>query len=159
MTNSIVHEPKNVNIERAIADDIAAIKAIVNAAYSKYTERLGKPPAPMSSDYHTLVAANKVYVLRASDDICGSIVLDQEDTAITVNNLVVHPNFQGLGFGRALMEYAEKAARTRGLKAVSLFTNEKMHENIEIYTKMGFKVTERKTDEGFSRVYFRKTLL
>ncbi|MBA1271797.1 hypothetical protein [Stutzerimonas azotifigens] len=56
------------------------------------------------------------------------------------------------------MAYAEDQARTAGLPALTLFTNEKMHENIAIYTKAGFLETRRMTDNGFNRVYFRKDL-
>jgi ribosomal protein S18 acetylase RimI-like enzyme len=57
-----------------------------------------------------------------------------------------------------LMEHAEKIARSRNLHAVTLYTNEKMHENIALYSKLGFAEIDRRTDEGYARVYFRKEL-
>jgi len=58
-----------------------------------------------------------------------------------------------------LMDHAEDMARAQGLAAVTLFTNEKMHENIALYTKIGFTETGRKTEDGFNRVFFRKNVL
>ena len=145
-------------VERAKAEDVPAIKPMVDAAYSKYIERLGKLPAAMNSDYEELVETQNVYVLRIGGHMVGSILLSRDGDAIKVNNLVVDPSVQGRGYGRVLMDYAEAMARAQGLAAVTLFTNEKMHENIVLYTKIGFTETGRKAEDGFNRVFFRKNL-
>lgn len=58
-----------VLIERATVQDADAIKRMVVAAYSKYVERIGREPAPMTTDYHAVIAAGTqdVYVLRTRD--------------------------------------------------------------------------------------------
>jgi ribosomal protein S18 acetylase RimI-like enzyme len=145
-------------VERAKAEDVFAIKIMVVAAYSKYIERLGKLPAAMNSDYDKLLETQNVYVLRLGGRVVGSILLSRDGDAIKVNNLVVDPSAQGRGYGRALMDYAEYMARAQGLAAVTLFTNEKMHENIALYMKIGFTETGRKAEDGFNRVFFRKNL-
>ena len=145
-------------VERAKAEDVFAIKLMVDAAYSKYIERLGKLPAAMNSDYDKLLETQNVYVLRLGGRVVGSILLSRDGDAIKVNNLVVDPSAQGRGYGRALMDYAEDVARAQGLAAVTLFTNEKMHENIALYMKIGFTETGRKAEDGFNRVFFRKNL-
>ena len=145
-------------IALAAADDVAAIKPMVDAAYAKYIGRLGKLPAAMAADYGALVTAQTVYVLRASGRVLGSIMLTADGDSLNVNNLVVDPAAQGRGYGRMLMDHAEDVARAQGLAAVTLFTNEKMHENIALYRKIGFTEMGRRTEEGFNRVYFRKAL-
>ena len=145
-------------VERAKAEDVFAIKLMVDAAYSKYIERLGKLPAAMNSDYDKLLETQNVYVLRLGGCVVGSILLSRDGDAIKVNNLVVDPSAQGRGYGRALMDYAEDVARAQGLAAVTLFTNEKLHENIALYMKIGFTETGRKAEDGFNRVFFRKNL-
>lgn len=153
-----------VVIEEALLSDAEAIKQIVIAAYSKYVSRMGgQEPAPMTADYHTIIASDsqQVFVLRRQDDgtVVGSILLsDPGDGSIKVNNLVVGAASQGRGHGRLLMRFAEGVARERGRTALTLFTNEKMTENVVLYPKMGFVEVERKVDEGYARVYFRKTL-
>ena len=145
-------------VERAKAEDVPAIKPMVDAAYSKYIERLGKLPAAMYSDYDKLLETQNVYVLRIRGRVVGSILLSRDGDAIKINNLVVDPTAQGRGYGRVLMDYAEQTARAQGLAAVTLFTNEKMHENIALYTKIGFTETGRRAEDGFNRVFFRKNL-
>jgi GNAT superfamily N-acetyltransferase len=149
---------ENLAIERAKAKDVAAIRRMVEAAYSIYTERLGRLPAPMTADHEELVQTQNVFVLRLRGEVVGSVLLFRHGDSIKVNNLVVDPSAQGCGYGRFLMEYAERTAREHGLCAVTLFTNEKMLENIALYTKIGFVEIGRKTEDGFRRVYFRKRL-
>lgn len=165
------HAPKaasasthGVEIEEALVSDAEAIKQIVLAAYSKYVPRMGgQEPAPMAADYHTIIASRsqEVFVLRRQGDgkVLGSVLLsDPGDGSIKVNNLVVDAAAQGRGYGRLLMDFAEGVARERGRAALTLFTNEKMTENIVLYPKMGFVEVGRRVEDGYSRVYFRKAL-
>jgi hypothetical protein len=43
-------------LRQAGQDDHAMIEAIVRAAYTKYIDRIGKPPGPMLDDYRRLIA-------------------------------------------------------------------------------------------------------
>lgn len=49
-------------------------------------------------------------------------------------------------------------SRNGGFGAVTLYTNERMTENIELYKKLGFEETERRLEKGYHRVYMRKTV-
>ena len=53
-------------------------------------------------------------------------------------------------------EYAEKAARDNRLNAVELYTNEAMTENLAMYPSLGYLEIERKEQDGYKRVFFRK---
>jgi len=55
-----------------------------------------------------------------------------------------------------MVEYAERAASVRNLQAVELYTNEAMTENMAMYQNMGYVEIERKQQDGFARVFFRK---
>ncbi|KAK7417423.1 hypothetical protein QQX98_004542 [Neonectria punicea] len=120
----------DATISRAKPEDIPAIKVIVDEAYSKYIERIGKPPAPMTTNYNELLNTHDIFVLRrdATNTIVGSIILgiDGESDSIKINNLVVDPAAQGRGYGRVLMNYAEELARSQGRPTLTLFTNVKI---------------------------------
>ena len=133
---------------------------MVVAAYSKYIERIGKPPAPMIADYDEVIRTHEVFILQDEGfEIVGSIVLsvNHETNVVVIDNLVVHPSAQGRGFGRVLLACAEDVARAERCVALMLYTNVKMYENLGMYVKMGFLETERRTEDGFERVYFRKS--
>ncbi|KAJ5752574.1 acyl-CoA N-acyltransferase [Penicillium odoratum] len=150
-------------IQRATAQDIPSIKSMVNSAYSKYIERIGKPPAPMSANYEEIMKTHDIFVLKdekINDEIVGSIVLrvERNNHSVQIDNLVVGPAAQGRGYGRVLLECGEDVARSQNCLALTLFTNVKMYENLGMYVKMGFVEIGRRTEDGFERVYFRKDL-
>ncbi|KAF5594294.1 acetyltransferase [Fusarium pseudocircinatum] len=150
----------DLTLTRAQASDIPSIQFMVNAAYEKYTPRIGKPPAPMSADYTSLLTTHDIFILRATQSPVGALVLQYEpgSSAIKIENLVVNPSAQGRGYGKVLMRYAEDFARSRRRNALELYTNVKMFENLGLYLKMGFVETGRREEDGFERVYFRKEL-
>ncbi|KAK8076305.1 acetyltransferase [Apiospora phragmitis] len=193
----------DVQVIRATRDHVPAIRAMVQDAYAKYVDRIGKPPAPMLEDYEKILeeGTQEVWVLvqrstrdassptpnsdgektvqqqqqqvdleeeedkekstnMAAPEAVGSIILapDSVGAALKINNLVVDPGFQGKGYGRVLMGFAEELARARGLHKLTLFTNVMMWENIGLYAKLGFSETGRKVEDGYERVYFEKGL-
>ena len=60
--------------------------------------------------------------------------------------------------GRALLEFAEREAVRRGFASVHLCTNSRMTENQLLYPKIGYVEYDRRTEAGYDRVYYRKTL-
>lgn len=49
-------------------------------------------------------------------------------------------------------------ARERGAPALTLYTSEKMAENLALYARLGYRETGRRAEDGFARVYMVKTL-
>ena len=150
--------PNNMKIEIATADDHDQLRALFRAAYLKHVSRIGKEPEPMTIDYRPKVKQELVYVIRKDAAIIGAIVLENREKYLYLGNLAVSPEHQGKGVGRCLLKFAEEEALRRGYFEISLYTNEKMWENITIYSKYGYKETGRKEENGFKRVYFTKTL-
>lgn len=75
-----------------------------------------------------------------------------------LENVAVDPRFQGLGLGRQLIDYVEQQARSGGYDSIQLYTNAKMTENLRLYPRLGYEEFDRRLEDGFDRVYFRKTL-
>jgi ribosomal protein S18 acetylase RimI-like enzyme len=156
--------PDGLAAVRAREEDIPKIKAITNSAYAKYVDRIGKPPAPMTTDWRAMLQSqsHEVWTLRKTpdDELVGAIVLQGDRThgALKINNVVVEPAFQGRGYGKLLLDFAEQAARTKRLRKMSLFTNVLMYENMRLYPKLGFTEVERKHEDGYDRVYYIKEL-
>lgn len=150
-----------ITITKATVEDVPIVKSMIDSAYSKYIERIGKPPAPMAANYYEIIKTHGIFLLKSPEHhTVGSIVLKyvSNTRSVQIDNIVVDPSAQGHGYGRVLMDYAENVARSHGCPALELYTNVKMYENLELYPKMGFVETESKTEDGFERVYFRKDL-
>ena len=45
-----------------------------------------------------------------------------------------------------------------GFDRIELYTNAAMRENIEYYPRLGYKEIGRHEEDGFERVFFRKSL-
>ncbi|MBT8357148.1 MAG: GNAT family N-acetyltransferase [Deltaproteobacteria bacterium] len=147
------------SIRIAKPEDEKSIIKCVNDSYSKFIGRIGKKPAPMLDEYNSKIQNNWVHVFEKNNKIVGIIILVPNSDHIYLGNLAVHPIFQGQGIGRQLLLHAESFAKSHGLTEIRLFTNEAMHENLTIYSKFGYIETERKTENGYKRVYFKKKVL
>jgi ribosomal protein S18 acetylase RimI-like enzyme len=140
--------------------DVEAIVRCVRAAYQVYVERLGRQPAPMTADYAALIECSGTFVVRdpSADDVLAVVVLHPAPPALWIDNVAVHPRAQHRGLGRSLLSFAERHARAAGLSELRLYTNQAMTENIALYTSLGYEETDRRLDQGFLRVFFRKPL-
>jgi ribosomal protein S18 acetylase RimI-like enzyme len=130
----------------------------VRAAYAGYVGRIGKQPAPMLEDYSALIRAGEVWVLAGDGEVLGVLVIRPAEDHLFLSNVAVSPGHQGRGLGRELVAFAEEKAAEHGMPEVRLYTNEKMHENLGVYAKLGFEETERGLDGGYRRVFMRKRL-
>ena len=146
------------SVRPAEPEEAAAVGDLVRASYSKYVERIGGEPAPMLEDYAALVRAGEVWVLAEGGEVLGVLVMRPAEDHLFVDNVAVAPGHQGRGLGRELVAFAEARARRDGLPEVRLYTNEKMHENLAVYARLGFEETGRRLDGGYQRVFMRKWL-
>jgi GNAT superfamily N-acetyltransferase len=102
----------------------------------------------------------EVYIATDDHDTFqGFIVFYPEEGHILLENVAVLPRAAGRGVGKTLIGFCENAARQRGMNAVHLYTNEKMTDNLSIYPKFGYVEVARRTEHGFNRVYFEKSLI
>ena len=142
----------------ATAADVGAIRAVVDAAYSKWIPLIGRKPLPMTADYEALVAAGNVRVLKEGSAIVGVLVLVDESDHLLLDNVCVAPPRQGQGIGLRLLAFAEDEARRRGFSEIRLFTNVTFTENIALYLRHGYEETHRAGQDGFERCFMRKSL-
>lgn len=131
---------------------------LVDDAYGHYVERLGQPPGPMTEDYAAVIRDREVSLVESEGAIVGVLVLGLTDEGFTIDNVAVHPSRRGEGVGRALLELAEEEARRAGFDSVHLYTHEKMAENLALYERVGYSEDERRSEQGFSRVFMSKRL-
>jgi ribosomal protein S18 acetylase RimI-like enzyme len=145
-------------IRRGSEEEVPAIEGIVRAAYQHYIPRIGKPPQPMTDNYHAQVASGNVWVLVVDREIVGLVVLVPEADSLLLENIAVAPEKQRLGFGRRLIEFAEARARQCGYRKIHLYTHELMHENLAWYARLGYQETSHRLDSGFPRVFMSKPI-
>ncbi|MGH3300809.1 MAG: GNAT family N-acetyltransferase [Streptosporangiaceae bacterium] len=145
-----------VELRQATAADLPAVQRVIAAAYDRYLSRMDPPPAPLLRDYGAAIDSGDVWV--TGTPIVGLISLTPTGDVMLIENVAVDPAQQGTGLGRRLMEFAEQQATQRGIRRLALYTNEVMTENQAIYAHLGYRVTDRRTEAGYRRLYLEKTL-
>ena len=143
-------------IRPATAADVPAVKAVTDAAYTHYIERIGVVPVPMEADHAANVAAGKVFVTGAP--VIGLVVIEAREDHLFLDSIAVHPDAHGKGVGRRLLHFVDARARALGLPEVRLYTTAMMWENQKIYPKYGYELIERREDGPYDRIHYRKRL-
>ena len=147
-----------LEIRAAAIGDLTEVQRIARAAYAIYVPRIGREPAPMVADFASQIGDGQVFLAIEAGRAAGFIVCFARPTDYFIENIAVDPISQGKGVGRELMAFAETRAGAMGLTRLELYTNAKMHENLALYPRLGWRETDRRTEDGFDRVYFAKTL-
>jgi GNAT superfamily N-acetyltransferase len=145
-------------IRLAAPDDLEAVRRCVDAAFTPYVARIGKPPAPMLQDYAALIGKGRIHVLEGPKGLVGMLVSEPHADHLFVDTIAIDPAHHGKGFGRTLMSFAETEARRLGLLEIRLYTHERMTETLPFYSALGFVETRRPVEDGYARVYLRKAL-
>lgn len=146
-------------IRQAVADDEDAVRACAEQAYAQYVSVIGRKPAPMLADFRAQIAAGFVHLCIAEqEELRGFIVFYPEDQHMLLENVAVSKAGRGKGIGKALIQFCEAQATRLGLGSVCLYTNEKMTDNLSIYPRLGYVEVQRRSEDGFDRVYFEKRL-
>jgi hypothetical protein len=93
ISHSISPSESKLTLLKATVEDIPAIKAMVDAAYSRYIDRIGKAPAPMTEDWYQVIRTHEILILRDNKRILGSITFHKNEptNSLKIDNVVVDP--------------------------------------------------------------------
>ena len=146
-----------INIRSALKGDAKMMQAIASAAYQPYIKEIGRKPAPMIADFDTHIAKDVCLVLWLAGKIAGYAVILHRADGYWLENIAVYPEHHKKGLGTALIEAVEAIIRPRA-DHYQLYTNIVMQSNTRWYLSLGFKQTKEAMEDGFHRLYFKKTL-
>ncbi|MFG2192444.1 GNAT family N-acetyltransferase [Streptomyces sp. NPDC048639] len=141
-------------IRAATPADASAVRAVTEAAYHPYVERIGVRPAPMDADVGADIAAGRVFV--TGDPVVGVLVLVPHGDHLLLESVAVRPDAHGRGIGGRLLDFAESFAREHGLPEVRLCTHVLMTENQRIYGRRGYEETARGRPDRHHRIHYSK---
>jgi ribosomal protein S18 acetylase RimI-like enzyme len=147
-----------VRIRRAAAPDASAVRDLVQRSYAPYVARMNRRPAPMDQNYDDLLDTSDSWLAEDDGRIIGVIVTRLYPDHLLIETVAVLPEAQRHGVGSQLLELAEDHAVACGLHEVRLYTNEVMTENLVFYPRHGYRETGRAVQDGFRRVFFKKTV-
>lgn len=149
---------ETLKIRKANPAEEAAVVNCIQKAYQKYIVRIGKKPGPMLNHYLPLIVDGNVFCGEFSREIVGVLVLKKLDSYMLLDNVALLPEFQGRGFGKQLVAFAEHYSSENNCNEIRLYTNVEMTENIEFYRKLEYSEYSIIQEDGYERVYFKKKL-
>ena len=110
----------------------------------------------MRVDVTSAMTKGSISIAKIDSELVGFAIHYEQGDCEQLENIAVLPSHQAKGIGKQLLQHIEQISKNKGKSRIELYTNELMHENIAIYTHLGYTETHRKTEDGFSRVYFAK---
>lgn len=105
---------------------------------------LVRPQNDPRKDIHRKLKVNPEWFLVGEHEgrVVASAIVGYEGHRGWINYLAVEPRFQGAGFGRALMEEAERILRAAGCPKINLQVRSSNAAAVAFYRQLGFSVDE-----------------
>lgn len=110
----------------------------------------------MAANYVEALQKNRFDLLYVKGKLAALIEKIAEPDHLLIENVAVAPSFQGQGLGRKLLAHAEKLAASSGFSATKLYTNKLFAENVQLYTRLGYRVDREERFKGGVVVYMSK---
>lgn len=149
---------ESIYLRKANLKDAPAIKECASSAYTPYISVIGTEPSPLKENYENLIKLQRIHVLTKANSVVGFIVCFPGDGHLLVDNIAIHPDFQGHYLSAWFLRFAEQTAIDLGFSKIRLYTNINMRRNIRLYKMAGFFEIFRREEKGFHRVYMEKKI-
>ena len=146
-------------IRRAEPYDVSAAQNLLRAAFTPFIAVIGQKPAPMLADLAAAQAAGQLWLAGEGQTISALMVCFAQDGALELDILAVAPEAQGQGLGAMMVSHAGALAQAAGLGAITLYTNAAMQGAQRLYARLGFDLVERRQQDGFDRLFYRKAVV
>ncbi|QEW04059.1 GNAT family N-acetyltransferase [Microbacterium lushaniae] len=79
---------------------------------------------------------------------------------LLIGRIAVAPDMQGAGLGSLILHAVEERGREAGAREAELFTGRLSEANLRLYTREGYRETERAGGEtGEDQIFLRKSLV
>ncbi len=89
-------------------------------------------------------ARDRVWVCEHQEKIVGFLLLMHRGEAAQLRYFILHPNYQGIGLGKKLMELYMDFLRQAGYTSSYLWTTSELPAAAALYKKHGFVLTEER---------------
>ena len=147
-----------MKIEKGILDDLSSIMGLIKSVIQDMERKnifQWNENYPTTEVFENDILNNSLYLIRHEDGILGIIVFDEnqspeysqidwaskDERVLVIHRLAINPKFQGHGYARKLMDYAEEYARNKGYTAIRLDAYTGNPRTLSFYEKRDYKKT------------------
>ena len=128
-------------IRVAVPGDAVALIECIRAAYAQAAAR-GVDLPPVADGIVDDISTHLVWVAELHGKVVAGLIAGHVGQALHIMNLAVHPDGQGRGIAKALLDLAETVAAVQGVKELRLATHQDMPENVALYCHLGWEVED-----------------
>lgn len=144
------HSDEDVpRVEPATIEDLAALTELVMNLFSGSADF--RPERDLQERGLRLILEQpnrgRIFVVRTTDKIFGMVnLLFTISTArggfvILMEDVVIHPDHRGQGYGTMLIDYVVEFARQKEFKRITLLTDRLSEESQKFFVKCGFELS------------------
>jgi ribosomal protein S18 acetylase RimI-like enzyme len=112
----------------------------------------------MTADYDRAVREHMIDLLFVDAELAALIETLTRADHLLIENVAVSPAFQGRGYGRLLLDHAERLAASLRLPQLRLYTNKQFATNIAIYRRLGYAIDREEPFRGGLVVHMSKSV-
>jgi peptidyl-dipeptidase Dcp len=96
-------------------------------------------------------AKERVWVCEHEGRMIGFLLLMNRKDSAQLRYLIIESNYRGIGLGKKLTTLFMDFLKQCGYQSAYLWTTHEQTKAIEIYKKMGFRLTEEKQSDTFGK--------
>ncbi len=144
----MIRHAKIPEIQHILTIVKACAKTMIDGGIFQWNEHY-----PSKAAFEKDIERNELYVALSGDKVIGSITLSTEmddeyipiqwlttnGKNIYIHRLCVHPDYQGQGYARELMDFAEAHAKNHGFESIRLDTFSQNRRNQKFYEQRGYQ--------------------
>ncbi len=149
-------------IRKAVVEDAAHIKGIIDQAFNKYMNDTGLKGTmeALEESIEDIIKdiENKDVFIALMDDIpVGTVRVEMlPDNTAYLSRFGVNLQYHNIGIGKALMNLVDKLLISNNIKQVKLYTASKYMDLVRFYYGRGFYVDSTTKDRGYIRALMVK---
>jgi GNAT superfamily N-acetyltransferase len=152
VTEELAHVQALV-LREATDADIAAIVALIHAAFEEYRAVLDPPSGAHRETEGTIrqrMLSSRVVIALCAGEPIGCVFFEQAADHLSFSRLAVRPAYRRRGVGGALIAYVEERALALNLGQVRLGTRLALPRLRSYYERLGYRLLEYHAHDGYA---------
>lgn len=131
----------NLVFTTAVPAQLAEVDNLIRTAFTPYVRGLGREIAPDAYGWFPeAIAAGNIYIALDGEEIVGAIATRIRDRDMELAMIGVSPARQKSGIASFMIRRVMQAAKSRGMRTLSLNTAEMMEDRVRLYRRHGFVI-------------------
>ncbi|KJL43223.1 putative acetyltransferase [Microbacterium trichothecenolyticum] len=158
-----VRDVDEVMVRPIHPDDAGEVLTVQRAAFVQEALIYRDPDMPALTqtleELEAELADNLGFVAGRRQRIVGAIRAVADGDLLLIGRIAIAPDQQGEGIGGMLLDAVEERGWSVGCREAELFTGSHSDANVRLYTRRGYRETERVDQgDGTAQIFLRKQL-